>query len=151
MSSKYEGKLWLLESNQERVFDEYADPSELARQPAMVKSQKTLIRTIKKSEGIAPDELYPVALVFEHHYEGEQYPKDGMHDTYAAPLFGYELLQQLEGRLLDYVDATYADIEQRKSQKRILRRILWEFRGRAVDTNAKKFGNADLIEPEATN
>ena len=146
MSSKYKGKLWLLESNQERVFDEYADPSDLARQPAMVTAKKTLIRTIEKSEGITPDAEYPVALVFEHYYEGEQYLEGGMHDVYAAPLFGHELLQQLEGRLLDYVDATYADIEQRKSQKRILRRILWEFRGRAVDTNAKKFGNADLVE-----
>lgn len=145
MSSKYTGKLWLLESNQERVFDEFGDrENTLIGQYPVIKAKKTLLST-KTTDGnkLMPQDMYPVALVFEHHNEGEQYPDGGLHDVYASPLFGHELLQQLEGRLLDYVDATYADVEQRKSQKRILRRILWEYRKQVSDANLNKFKFAE--------
>ena len=65
--------------------------------------------------------------------------------TYVVPFMGYELTQQLEGRLLDYVDATYADREQRESQKRIIRRTIHEFRQKAVEMNERKFKNAEII------
>jgi len=150
MSSKYTGKLWLLESNQERVFDEFGDrDNDILGQYPIVNSKKTLLRTVVREGNISPDAVYPVALVFEHHNEGEQYPEGGLHDVYAAPLFGHELLQQLEGRLLDYIDATYADVEQRKSQKRIVRRILWEVRGKVVDSNNYKFNHAEVVKSKS--
>jgi len=143
MGSKYTTKLWLLESNEERLVDEFSEPNEIPR--GLIQSKKTLLRTKIIQGGLAPDGIGPVALVFEHHYD-ETGAADGKPEVYASPLFGHEMLRQLEGRLLDYVDATYADIEQRKSQKRILRRILWEFRSATANMNKQKFSTAELVK-----
>jgi hypothetical protein len=144
----YTGKVWLLKSNQERIFDSF-DPSQ-GLGSGISKSEKVLLYTIEETGRQMPTEQYPVAIVHEHLNKGGHYPKEGLRSTYAVPLLGHDLLQQLEGRLLDYVDATYADIEQRKAQKKIMRRILWEFREQAISTNQTKFDRAPQVSADGT-
>lgn len=135
-------KLYLLESNGARVHDEFS-PIPIGSRGN--KATKTLLRTTKNN-GVAtvPDDMEAVALVFEHHYypTADSEPPEHV-DVYAAPIMGYELMQQLEGRMLDYIDATYADREQRDAQKKIVRRTIHEFRDQVSKYNRQKFGWAE--------
>lgn len=138
---------WLLASNQERAFDEYASPNgQYAVQPALeAKKQAVVIESGNKSPGIFSN----VALVYVHDYTDDPaHAGLGVDGPYVAPVFNYEIVRQLEGRLLDYVDATYADKEQRESQKRIVRRTLWEFYKQLTEQYARQFAQAKLVESE---
>lgn len=142
-------RAWLLKSNGERIFDEFASNASIGRYNPD-KNTKQLI--YEEEAELAPLDVWGVALVYEvddiYDSEDPARPAAGMsrRSTYAVPFMGYELTQQLEGRLLDYVDATYADKEQRESQKRIIRRTIHEFRQKASEINENKFKNAEIVK-----
>lgn len=153
MGKKRVVKTYILESANERVFDEFAT---LANHQHEHRAEKRLVHIAERPDGDPPQEKYPVALVFEVSVHEEPTTRQGSRGgveppyTYAVPLLGHSLLQQLEGRMLDYVDATYADKEQRDAQKRIIRRVLHEFRNLAAKHNEDKFEHA-VEEKDDTN
>lgn len=143
MSSKH--TTWLLASNQERIFDEFASPNGQYPASAPLEAEKKLISIELGNNN--PGVMANVALVYEHDYtEDPRHEGLGNDGPYVIPVFNYEIVRQLEGRLLDYVDATYADKEQRESQKRIVRRTLWDFYNKLIEQSTNQFKRAKLVE-----
>lgn len=139
-------RVWLLKSNKERIFDEFANFTPGFHNLDVSKKQFLY----EEEAELAPADVWGVALAYEvddiYGDDDPRRPQGASHrHTYVMPFFGYELTQQLEGRLLDYVDATYADKEQRESQKKIIRRTIHEFRQKTVEMNERKFKDAEII------
>lgn len=139
--------MWLLKSNKERIFDEFANHAPGMHNLDVNKKQFLF----EEETELAPADVWGVGLAYEiediYDNNDPRQPANGVthRNTYVVPFMGYELTQQLEGRLLDYVDATYADREQRDSQKKIIRRTIHEFRQKVVEMNERKFKNAEII------
>lgn len=123
----------------ERTYSEFERPEEhqLGNDRASSEPEKRLFEE-SDTRAVNPDSIFPVGIVFESedfNDKGESQYKD----IYAVPLMSYQVMQQLEGRLLDYVDATFMEKDQREAQKRVMRKVLWGYHKELKDARESTF------------
>lgn len=152
MKKKHERKLYVLYGNNERVFSQYDRNDDYigGYSDTSIKSEKRLVETSNlTTETVGPDATFPVGIVFDMDLRTESEDGNsseaGRRNIYAVPIFSYQVVQQLEGRLLDYVDATYAEKDQREAQKRVLRKVLWGYHEELLNARKSAYENSKLV------
>lgn len=150
-------RTYVLYDSNERVFSPYdrSDDGLIGGPPTPRESkpQKRLVED--KVRELAPYDKFPVGITFDNilDYSSDDGREGGSEQkhVYAVPLFSYQVVQQLEGRLLDYIDATYAEKEQREAQKRVLRKILWGYHGELCESRKSAYEHSELFREDSEN
>lgn len=124
--------LWLLEGNP------YRDESERIGYLQNPKKRKIFERDNTKTLGATPNDSFPVALVWEHEYESKQ-PEINPQNIYVQAILDQSVIDKIVGQLLTHIDATYADKDQREAQKKIVRRLVWDFNNELTETYRTHF------------
>jgi len=153
-SFRSETTIFALYGSQDRVYSRYDRETELPeyRNPLTTDlPERKVIEHIENNN--EPMRNHPIGIVYRNRYieegaDGKSGSSVSPDDDYAVPLFTYDVVQQLEGRLLDYVDATYADKDQREAQKRVVRKLLWGFSEELNNDRKRLFSVSTLIQPD---
>lgn len=111
---KSESKMWLVADHPNQ------NDGEVYQYPRLSDPVKVLLETYEPGDTLPTTQKTPVGIVYEH--------EDGIGESlHAIPLLDYSAVNSILGKVLTFVDATYADKEQREATKKILRTTIWEY------------------------
>jgi len=145
-------KTFVLYDDNERTFSQFdRDMGSIignSNAPTSDLPEKRLVED--RLSDMEPSSKYPVAIIFDNRVQYQDDTSEGAeeHRVHSFPLFSYAIVQQLEGRLLDYIDATYAEKEQREAQKRVVRKLLWGYHSELVDARKITYKSSKLVSED---
>ena len=92
------------------------------------------------------------SIVYEYIENEDNDAKQGMRESaqraQITPIYGFDVVKNLEGKLLTHIEATFTDREQREAHKSLIRTMLWDSYKKLEQESREAFQYSEVVKAE---